>query len=130
MSLVSTQAYERDIAGLLEHGEIHPVTNQVVTLANGQTVSITEMVKGARIVIGRAFYEVDLFILPGLEHDYLLSAAFFMTYDVTLSMKKGYVELGVAPHEEISPPPPRSRDTGYQRVPVLYQAWHRQLSLA
>jgi hypothetical protein len=130
MSLVSTQAYERDFAGLLEHGELCPVEGQEVTLANGQTVSITQMVKGARLVIGRAYYEVDLFILPGLEHDYLLSAAFFMTYDVTLSMKKGYVELGVAPHEEISPPPLGTRHNSYQRVPVFYQAGHRRLSLA
>ena len=99
-------------------------------MANLQTVSITHMVKGARLVIGRAFYEAYLFILTYCEHDYILSAAFMVTYRVTLSMGEGYAKLGVAKHEQMAPPRPGTRDPDYQRVQVHYKGWHKCLGIA
>ncbi len=88
LCLVSRSAYERDFFGLLEFGDLIPLHGHTVCMANGAPVEIAEMVQGARLVIGRAFYEVDLYIIPDCAHDYILSMGFMVTYGASLDMRR------------------------------------------
>jgi hypothetical protein len=96
-------------------------------MANGTPVELSEMVQGARLVIGRAFYEVDLYIIPDCAHDYILSMGFMVTYGASLDMRRKLLSLGVERATELGSPPRASPNSDYQSVPFSYTSWNRPI---
>ncbi len=94
MSAISAGAFHRDgqsLGGRVVE-LIHPLH---IKMYNGNVVHATSMVKGARIGIGCAEYEIDLIVVPGAGYDYLLGADFMAEYDASPRLRLGRFYLGV-----------------------------------
>ncbi len=128
MSLISQSAYDRDFQALLEYGDLVPLRGHTISMANGATTSVTHMVKGARIIIGRAYYEVDLFIVPSCIHEYVLSMAFMVEHRAGLHATDGILVLAVWDGHALAPPVHKVGHANLQTVQLQYTGWKHQIS--
>jgi hypothetical protein len=128
MSVVSQSAYDRDFQALLEYGDMIPLHYHTISVANGTTAVVTHMVKGARIIIGRAYYEVDLFIVPASTHEYVLSMAFMVEYRTALHTTNVVLTIPVMDGTALAPPDGKPGHEHLQTVQLKYKGWRHPIA--
>jgi hypothetical protein len=93
--MISGKALKRDWAGLTRYGTVHDLKPFTIQMADQTITSTQKAVQGARIVIGSAWYEVDLLVAPTLAHDYILGFGFQLVYNAQLKPQQAIMTIGV-----------------------------------
>jgi hypothetical protein len=117
--MVSEKALKRDWAALTRYGTVHDLKPFTIQMADQTITSTQKAVQGARIVIGSAWYEVDLLVAPTLAHDYILGFGFQLVYNAQLKPQQAIMTIGVHEGTWVSD---RKPYRPYQHVPMHFSS--------
>lgn len=114
MSCMSEAAFQRDKHTLLQHGKVFRLEEPMtITMFGGQQVQATHTLRSLRVHIGGGWYQLDMLIVPGAMHEYLLAGDFLVNHDAYVHYRARRLNLGL---EDRQRDPGAPHVGGYQSV--------------